>query len=88
MRMGKPDLRGARVGSATEGGRRGRGGRSGGMRRVGRRGTQTTGQKGPHEGGRRIAHQSTACIPTGTKGKEREEWLELGVCVHWDSECD
>ena len=38
----------------------------------GKGGTQTTGQKGPHEGGGGVAHQSTACIPTGDRGKERK----------------
>lgn len=72
MRMGKPDLRGAGVGSAPEGGRGRRGGRPGRVRWVGRRGTQTTSQEGPHEGGGGIGHQSAACVPSMDKGKERK----------------
>lgn len=84
MRMGKPDLRGTGVGSTSEGGWRGRGRRPGGVRRVGGRGAQTTGQKGPHEGGGGISHQSTACIPTGTKvmRENRLEIEEHGHCYH------
>lgn len=69
--MGKPDLRGAGMGSTPERGWGGWGGRPRGMRWMRRGGTQTTGEKGPHEGGGRIAHQSTACNPTGTKVRRK-----------------
>lgn len=41
--------------------------------------TQATGQKGPHERGGGIAHQSTACIPN--KGKQRKTWLASRKCA-------
>lgn len=57
------------------------------MRRVGRGCAQTTGQEGSHEGGGGIAHQSTACIATGTK-VSREDMVKIrGVCVHYDHDC-
>lgn len=54
---------------------------------MGRRRTQATGQKGPHEGGGGIAHQSTACIPTGTKVR-RENIVTIRVDVHCGHTCD
>lgn len=84
MRMGKPDLRGAGVGSAPEGGRGGRGGRPGRVRRVGRGCAQATGQKGSHEGGGGIAHQSAACIPTETKVSRGNMVRIRGAHLHCD----